>query len=94
MGAPTHLFGQSTRKTGLDADWNQVQPHVLASIIWACDYFGGAVTFSTTKNNQAYVVKVYMGQPFDPMYFDGDDEGRERLTAWADSLVIAAAEHG
>lgn len=88
------LFGQSTRKSGLDADWNQVDSTVLHRIVWAVDFLGGAVTFSTTKANSAYCVKVYMGQPYDPMYFDGDDEGRAALAAWAEQLVEAAAEHG
>lgn len=91
-GAIGHLFGQSTRKTGLDADWNQVQPNVLLSIVWAIDVLGGAVTFSTTKNNNAYCIKVYLGAPYDPVYFDGDDEGRAALSEFADQLVAAAAE--
>jgi len=88
-----HLFGQSTRKTGLDADWNQVQPTVLHSIIWAVSQLSGSVTFGTTKNGQAYTIKVYLGAPYDPMYYDGDEEGRARLAEWADQLVAAVAEH-
>lgn len=86
-----HLFGESTRKTGLDADWSRVDKDVLHSIIWAIDTLGGAVTFSTTKNNNAYCIKVFMGAPFDPMYFDGDDEGRAALAAWTERLVEEAA---
>lgn len=89
-----HLFGESTRKTGLDADWNQVQPDVLLRIVWAVDHFGGAVTFSTTKKNTAYCIKVYLGAPQNPVYFDGDEEGRAALAEWADLLVQAVAEHG
>lgn len=85
------LFGESTRKSGLDADWNQVHPDVLHRIIWAIDLLGGATTFSTTRSGNAYVVKVYLGEPQAPKYFDGDAEGRDALAAWADSVVEAAA---
>lgn len=86
------LFGSSARKSGLDADWSEVEPIVLRDCIWAVDQLGGAITFSSTRNNNAYVFKVYMGAAFDPVYFDGDQEGREQMRAWVEQLVIAAAE--
>jgi len=98
-GVPTqnhalgHLFGESTKKSNLDADWNQVQPSVLLAIVWAVNQFGGATTFSTTRKGNAYCIKVYLGAPYDPLYFDGDDEGRAAMQEWADNLVAAAAEH-
>lgn len=86
------LFGSNSRKVGLDADWLAVEPALLLNLVWAVDFFGGSVTLGSTRNNSAYVVKVYIGAPFDPMYFDGDEEGRAALAAWVDSLVTAAAE--
>jgi hypothetical protein len=94
VGSVGHLFGQSTRKSNLDADWLELDAQVLLRLVWAVDFFGGAVTLSTTKNGAAYVVKVFMGAPFDPMYFDGDEEGRASMAAWVESLVVAAAESG
>lgn len=88
------MFGTSARKTGLDADWQQIEPIVLLNLVWAVDFFGGSVTLGSTRNNSAYVVKVYIGQAFDPVYFDGDAEGRESMRAWVDDLVLAAAESG
>jgi len=88
------LFGSSISKTGLDADWSEVDPVLLRDVIWAVDFLGGAITFSTTRNGKAYVFKVYMGEPFDPMYFDGDEEGRAEMRAWVESLVATAAAEG
>lgn len=88
-----HLFGESTRKTGLDADWNAVEPFVLHKAIWAINELGGAITFSTTKSGSAYVFKVYIGAPYSPVYFDGDEEGRAAMTAWVDDLVAVVAEN-
>lgn len=88
-----HLFGESTKKSGLDADWNEVEPGVLHQAIWAVNQLGGAITFSTTRKGSAYVFKVYLGAPYDPVYFDGDSEGRERMAGWVQDLVIAVAEN-
>jgi len=93
--APPHihaLFGDSTGKAGLDADWNQVDPEVLVHLLWAVCYFGGSVTLGATRNGKAYSVKVYIGEPFSARYFDGDEEGRTLMREWVDQLVIAAAE--
>lgn len=90
-GSLGHIFGQSTRKSDLDADWNSVEPVVLHRIIWAVDFLGGSVTFGSTRNGSAYTIKVYLGAPYDPVYFDGDDEGRAGMSAFADQLVEAAA---
>lgn len=87
-----HLFGESTRKTGLDADWNQVQPEVLRDLVWAISTLGGSVTIGSTRKGNAYSVKVYIGAPYDAMYFDGDEEGRTRMAEWVQSLVIHVAE--
>lgn len=86
------LFGESTRKTGLDADWNVVDSHVVLRIVWAVTTLGGSVTLGSNKKGTAYYAKVYLGQPFDAVYFDGDEEGRAALAEWADRLVNFAAE--
>lgn len=86
------LFGSSARKTGLDADWNLVEPSVIWEAVRWIDYLGGAITFSTTRNNNAYVFKVYIGAPYEPVYFDGDAEGRERMSEWVSSLAQQIAE--
>lgn len=95
-GAPSSplgsLFGESTRKTGLDADWNAVDPNVLHQIVWAVDALGGSVTIGSNKKGNAYFFKVYAGQPFDPVYFDGDEEGRTAMREWADRLLTYAGE--
>lgn len=86
-----HLFGESTRKSSLDANWNEVSPTVLLSIVWAVDALGGSVTIGSNKKGTAYFFKVYIGQAFDPVYFDGDEEGRAEMAAWSDRLMEAAA---
>lgn len=86
-----HLFGQSTTKSGLDADWNAVNPAVLLRIIWAIDTMGGSVTIGTNKKGTAYYFKVYLGAPYDPVYFDGDDAGRAEMSEWGERLVEEAA---
>lgn len=92
-GALGSLFGESTRKSGLDSDWNSVDPAVLHQIIWAVDALGGSVTVGSNKKGTAYFFKVFIGQPFDPVYFDGDDEGRAAMREWADRLMTHAAEN-
>lgn len=90
-GVYGHLFGDSTSKTGLDSAWNQVDPTVLQNIVWAIDAMGGSVTIGSNRKGTAYFFKVYIGQPYPPMYFDGDEEGRAAMREWADRLVEAAA---
>lgn len=86
-----HLFGESTSKSGLDADWNAVDPTVLSRIIWSIDTMGGSVTIGSNKKGTAYYFKVYLGAPYDPMYFDGDEAGRAEMSEWAERLVEEAA---
>lgn len=85
------LFPTSTSKSNLDADWNALNPQVVIRVIWAISTLGGTVQFSCTKNGNAYKVSVYIGKPYDPIYFDGNDEGRAAFAEWADSLVEHAA---
>lgn len=87
------LFGESTRKTGLDADWNEVEPNVLLAIVWGVSSLGGSVTLGVTRNGQAYTCKVYIGAPYDALYWDGDADGREQMRAWADRLIQLVAEN-
>lgn len=86
------LLGGNTKKSGLDANWAEVHPDVLRDLLWAITTVGGSVTLGCTKNNNAYSVKVFIGAPYDAMYFDGDAEGRAQLTEWVQNMVIAIAE--
>ena len=86
------LFGESTRKSGLDADWKEVHPDVLHNLVWAISQLGGSVTIGVTRNGNAYSFKIYVGAPYDARYFDGDAEGREAMAEWVNDLVIAVAE--
>lgn len=85
------LFGGSIKKDGLDADWQRVSGEMLVRLLWAFDQLGGSVTLSTTKKGNAYVVKGYIGKAFEPIYFDGDDEGRAAFAEWVDQLVEMVA---
>lgn len=89
-----HLFGESTTKSNLDAAWNEVDPVVLHNIVWAVDAMGGSITIGTNRKGTAYYFKVYLGAPYDPVYFDGSSEGRAEMSEWAETLVKAAAEAG
>lgn len=80
------------KKTGLDADWGSVQPELLRDLLWAVCFFSGSVTLGATRSGEAYSIKLYIGEPFDPVYFDGDEEGRAEMGAWIETLVKAAAE--
>lgn len=93
--APDHvrsLFGGQQSNSNADADWSLVPGDVLHNLLWAVSYLSGSVTLSTTKNGKAYSIKLYVGEPFDPRYYDGTEEGRAELAAWVDSLVKALAE--
>lgn len=85
------LLGGSTDKGHLDADWNAVEPSTIHAIVWAVTAMGGTVQFGTTKNCKAYTVKIYISRPYDPVYFDGNEEGRAAFAALASALVEAVA---
>lgn len=87
------LFGESTRKANLDADWNIVDPNVVFRAVWAISTLGGSITLGTNKKGTAFYIKVYLGAPYDAVYFDGDADGAAALAEWVDRLVEAAAEN-
>jgi len=89
---PDSLTGKGSGGANLDADWNQVEPNVLRDILWAVSMLGGSVTFGQTKSGRAYSVKLYIGAPFDPLYFDGSAEGRAEMADFAERWVTYAAE--
>lgn len=86
------LFGEAQSEEGMDADYGQIEPSVLGSIIWSTVFLGGNVQFGTTKNGGKYVLRFFFGEPRKPLYFDGTDEGREEIRALAQKMVEQAAE--
>jgi len=85
------LFGSSSDKGDLDASWLEVEGDVIKRLLWCMSELSGSVTLSTTRNGNAYAIKVYLGKAYDPMYFDGDAAGREEMATWVDRLVEAVA---
>lgn len=85
------LLGVQRKDTDDYADWAEVEPGVLANLVWAVSEMGGTVQFGRTKNSKAYTVKLYVGEAYPPQYFDGNNEGRAALAALAQALVEAVA---
>lgn len=85
------LLGGNDEKSHLDADYNSVEPTVLLTLIYSIVEMGGTIQFGRTKNGKAYTIKIYVGKAYDPVYFDGDDAGREAMAALAQSLIETLA---
>lgn len=73
------------------ADWAEVDAGVIHNIVWAISEMGGTAQFGRTKNSKAYTLKLYVGTPYPPQYFDGNAEGRAALANLAQALVEAVA---
>lgn len=74
-------------------DWGQIEPHVIANIVWAATITGGNVQFGMTKDRTSYVLKFFFGIQRDPMYFVCDDAGRDEITQLSLAMLEAAANH-
>lgn len=81
------LLGASKDTGHLDANWNEVEPGIIATLVYCATFLGGTVQFGSTKNNKAYTIKLYIGRAYDPIYFDGDDAGRAEMAALAQSFI-------
>lgn len=87
------LLGVKKEKENLYADWAEVDAGIVSNLVWAASEMGGTIQFGRTKNCYAYTIKLYVGKPYDPIYFDGNDEGRASMAEMAVALVEALAGH-
>lgn len=85
------LLGVKPNKEKLYADWADIDPGIIQNIVWATVEMGGTVQFGRTKNGYAYTIKMYVGKAYDPIYFDGNEDGRAAMAELAVSLVEAVA---
>lgn len=88
------LFEEATGTNEGDADYNQIEPSILASLVWSTVHMGGNIQLGATKDGSTYVLRFFFGTPKKPMYFEGTDEGRAALLEFADKLLKQAIEHG
>lgn len=85
------LLGVKPNKDKQYAEWADVDPGIIQNIVWATVEMGGTVQFGRTKNSAAYTIKMYVGKAYDPIYFDGNEEGRTAMAELAVALVEAVA---
>lgn len=88
------LFEEENGSKEGDANYNEIEPSCIATLVWSTVHLGGNVQFGATKDGRTYVLKFFFGTPKKPMYFSGTQEGRAEIAALADKLLQQAIENG
>jgi hypothetical protein len=85
-GAASALKGRwgegAKRKESLKADWSQIDPTIVHSLVSGVGALGGACTLGVDKNGAGFTVAVWMGgEKVFNQWYRGDFEGQEALHA-------------
>lgn len=84
IGAAKALKGRwgdgSQNKARARADWHQVDPIIVHTLVACVGELGGAVTLGVDKNGTGYTVAVWLsGEKVYNQWFSGEAEGVEAL---------------